>query len=320
MIHSLKAVILSLFFIPFVIPQQKYVKTTFLVSNKHLSQFAGFIIAKEKGLYKKNGLDVEFIFADRTRTSDALLNKKADFALLLLPAAIELAGRGEKIVNIAQLMQKSSFLFVAKKTSGISKTSNLQGKKAGVWDGDMSIYTKAFMKKIQSVLVPIYTGSSTNLFLMEGVDVSIARFFDDYHTITNSGMNPDELIPFYFRDFGLDFPEEGIYCLEEKYTKSANQCNGFVNASLAGWQYAYSHQEESIGIILKYLKLKNFPVSRVHLEWMFGVLFENSLVKDNSAAFGRLSEKSYENTSAQLLTLGLIKSIPPYKSFYRKAE
>lgn len=320
MIQSLKTLMLCLWFCSITFPQQSLLKTSLLVSNKQLAQFAGFIIAKEKGLYQKKGLDVEFVFVDRTKTSAALLNKKAEFAALLLPTAIELAGRGEKIVNTAQLLQNSSFLFLARKSMGIEKLADIQGKKAGVWDGDMSIYSQAFMKKTHSVLIPVNTGSSTNLFLMDGVDIAIARSFDEYHTITSTGVNSGELTSFYFKDSGLDFPEEGIYCLEEKYKKNPKQCRDFTDASLAGWWYAYTNPDESAAIIIKYLQLKNFPVNKPHLEWMLGVLFENSLIKENPEVFGNLTEMSYEYTAKQLLALGLIKSIPPYKVFFRKAE
>jgi len=58
-----------------------------------------------------------------------------------------------------------------------------------------------------------------NLFLRDGVDVVSAMWYNEYHTIINSGLNPDELTTFFFHEHGLNFPEDGIYTLEETFKR-----------------------------------------------------------------------------------------------------
>jgi NitT/TauT family transport system substrate-binding protein len=53
---------------------------------------------------------------------------------------------------------------------------------------------------------------SVNLFLRDGVDVASAMWYNEYHTILNCGIDPDELTTFFFHEHGLNFPENGIYC------------------------------------------------------------------------------------------------------------
>jgi len=53
---------------------------------------------------------------------------------------------------------------------------------------------------------------SVNLFLRDGVDVASAMWYNEYHTILNCGIDPDEPTTFFFHEHGLNFPENGIYC------------------------------------------------------------------------------------------------------------
>jgi NitT/TauT family transport system substrate-binding protein len=49
-------------------------------------------------------------------------------------------------------------------------------------------------------------------------------WYNEYHTIINSGYDPEELNTFFFADYGLNFPEDGIYCSGELYRNNPEIC------------------------------------------------------------------------------------------------
>ncbi len=130
------------------------------------------------------------------------------------------------------------------------------------------IQPTAFFKKyaIKGKVVP--QSYSVNLFLRDGVDAASAMGYNEYHTILNAGINADELTSFFYSDYGLNFPEDGIYVMEETLKKDPAAVCAFVNASLEGWRWAFDHPEEAIDIILKYKVEANVPANKVHQRWM----------------------------------------------------
>ncbi|MFZ4547210.1 MAG: ABC transporter substrate-binding protein, partial [Bacteroidales bacterium] len=229
---------------------------------------------------------------------------------------IELKASGTDIVNIAQLSSRSSLMLLTKKKSGIRTLQDMNGKKAGIWNG-FELQPKALFNKyhLNVEIVPI--GSTNNLFLMGGVDITNANWFDEYHSIINSGFNPDELNTFFFADYGLNFLEDGIYCLSDKMKKEPGLCADFVNATLEGWMYAFNNPEKAIDIIIKNAKMANNPVNRVHQRWMLDRYKDLYIIKGKTSINNNLSEKDYHFVGQVLKDNGLIKQIPDFKHFYQ---
>ena len=123
------------------------------------------------------------------------------------------------MINIGQIIQRSAFILLAKKSRGINKPEDINNKKVSLWGEEFQIQPRAFFKKYNLKVKIIPQGLSVNLFLGDGVDVASAMWYNEYHTILNSGLNPEELTTFFFYDCGLNFPEDGIYTLEKFFIK-----------------------------------------------------------------------------------------------------
>ncbi|MBU1726813.1 MAG: ABC transporter substrate-binding protein, partial [Candidatus Omnitrophica bacterium] len=184
------------------------------------SQFAGFYTAFEKGIYRKYGLDVTIINGGPDQPPFKLLEEgKVDFGVMWLSTGIEKRSQGIKVLNIAQILQRSGLMLVAKKSSGINDPLDMNNKKVGLWDADFEIQPRAFFKKYGLDVKVVPQSYSVNLFLRDGVDVASAMWYNEYHTIINSGYDPEELAAFFFYDYGLNSPEDGIYVLESTFNK-----------------------------------------------------------------------------------------------------
>ena len=123
-------------------------KVTFIPLWVPQAQFAGYYVALKTGIYKEYGLDVEIISGGPQRSSaDYLKNRKSDFASLWLVTGLNLCNQGVEVVNLAQIVQRSALMLVAKKKSGILKPADMEGHKVGLWGPPFEIQAKAFFKK-----------------------------------------------------------------------------------------------------------------------------------------------------------------------------
>lgn len=284
---------------------------------KPQTQFAGFYVAREKGIYQKYGLDVSFLENDCfTSPCQLLKNGQADFATMWLSSAIKKRSDGLNLVNVAQLIQRSALMLISKKSSGISSPEDLQGRKISLWDGDLRLQPQAFFRKynIDTNIIP--QSYTVNLFLNDGVDAASAMWYNEYDIIINSGMNPDELVTFFFSDYGLNFPEDGIYTLEKTLKTDPAKVEAFVEATREGWQYAFTHQEEAVDIVIQYMQAAHLPANRVHQKWMLARM-QDLFAMGPSGEFGILQKEDYENVSNELINAGLIQSIFDYRQFYQ---
>ncbi len=280
------------------------------------AQFAGYYVAEEMGIYKKYGIKLKVIQYQPFITSNDLIKEgKADFSALWLANAIELKESGADIVNITQMSSRSSLMMVSKKKRNIKTIKDLNGKKIGIWSG-FEVQPKAFFKKynLKSTLIPV--GSTINLFLMDGLDVTHANWFDEYHSIINSGFNPDELNTFFYADYGLNFLEDGIYCLSDKLKKDPQLCKDFVQATLEGWMYAFENPEKALDIVVRIANEAKLPVNRVHQQWMLDRYKDLYIPKGKTTINTSLSEKDYNFVCSVLKESDLIKKIPTFTSFY----
>ena len=282
------------------------------------AQFAGYYVALDKGIYRKYGIDLTVLPGGSSYSAfEALREGKADFAALWLISALQRRAEGSPLVNVAQIVQHSSMLLVARKSSGISSVPHIHGKKVGVWGGDFAIVTRAFLEHHGLSVNAVPQSATVNLFLRGGVDVASAMRYNEYHTLLMSGLNEDELNVFALKDHGVDFPEDGLYAMQDTIERDPALVDAFVQASLEGWQYAFAHPEEALDVVLKYIRQAKLPASRTHQKWMLARMREVILPGSSHSKYGMLVEDDYLALGRELKRMNIVRDIPPYSVFSR---
>lgn len=281
------------------------------------SQFAGYYAAQDKNIYQKYGIDLIIQTGGPKNSSvNAIENHTTDIASLWLTNAIKLRESGYDIINISQLINRSALMLISKKSSGIKKPQDMNNKKIGVWGGDFKIQPEAFFKKFNLDVTFVPQFESINLFLADGVQVTSAMWYNEYHRIINSGLNPDEINTFFFADYGLNFPEEGIYCFEKEFLNNQQVYINFINATVEGWIYAFNNEDYIINLIMKKMNDVNVPANKSQQSWMLkrmkDLIFPNG-IKNN---FETLSEDNYNFVCETMKELNIIKHYTDYNSFY----
>ncbi|MBN2125870.1 MAG: ABC transporter substrate-binding protein, partial [Deltaproteobacteria bacterium] len=249
---------------------------------------------------------------------DFLKDGRADFATLWLSTGIQARSEGVALVNIAQIVQRSALMLVAKKSGGIRTPRDMNGKKVGLWGPIFQVQPRAFFRKYDLRVTIVPQAFSVNLFLRGGVDVASAMWYNEYHTILNCGVNPEELIPFFFHEHGLNYPEDGLYALESTYRRDPGLCEAFVRGAIEGWRYAFAHPEETLDLVMMNLKRQYVPANRAHQRWMLERMRNLILPGDNPPPMGKLLSRDYDRVAKGLHEGGLIRETPPYSRFHRE--
>jgi NitT/TauT family transport system substrate-binding protein len=133
-----------------------------------------------------------------------------------------------------------------------------------------------------------------------------------------SGYDPTELTVFPLADYGVNIPEDGIYCLDEFYISNPRLCHDFAEASKDGWIYALNHEEETLAIVISYLKKSHLPANIPHQRWMLKKIREAVLYKPQQ--YGKLTGEDYNSSVNMMETNNIIGYALPYNEFIGYAE
>jgi NitT/TauT family transport system substrate-binding protein len=280
------------------------------------AQFAGYYVALDKGIYARHGIDLTILKGGAGHSPiQALKEGKADFAILWLTTALQHRAAGIRLVNLAQIIQKSSMMLISRKSGGISTVNDMNGKKVGMWGGDLSIPPHALFAKHGIKVREVPLSHTVNLFLRGGIDVTSAMWYNEYHTILNAGVDPDELNVISLSEQGMNFPEDGIYTLEKTLRKDPALAKAFADASLEGWRYAFAHPDEALDIVIKQMREAQLPANRIHQKWMLDRMRDLIMPGTVHETPGLLKVVDYEAVGSALRNAGLIRDYPDYSIF-----
>lgn len=280
------------------------------------AQFAGYMAALEKGFYRDAGIDLELLQGGPGAPPfEMLAAGKATFCTCWLSSAIQERASGKKIVCLAQIIQRSSLMLVAR--PHIKVPEDLHGKKVGLWAGHFYLQPMMFFRKHGVAVEVIPNYSSEALFLKRGVDAMAAMWYNEYHSILNSGINPDELTVFFLHQSGPNFPEDGLYTIADTYEADPQMCKDFVAASLRGWQWAFEHEEEALDIVLKHANEAHTGSNRPHQRWMLNRMKDLILSPEQTGGMGKLNPEDYKYVGHTLKEHHLIEEIPAFEDFYQ---
>ena len=251
-------------------------------------QYAGYYIAKEKGFYKELGLDVEIVpFSFDKNIIKDVNDGKIDFAVGRENLILE-KQKYPNIVALAAIFQASPLILISKKDSKIEKIEDFANKRIMTTRDDaeeaslkaMLVSRKVDIKTLNFIPhshnIKDLINSKTDLI---SAYTSKAPFFLNKYNIKYNTFSP--------KDYGFDMYSDFLYTNSQLIATDPNVAILFKNASMKGWEYAYSNISEATELILNKYNTQNLTKEELIFE-------ANELKKLSYYETKKLGEISYE--------------------------
>lgn len=218
------------------------------------AQFAGYFAAKAKGFYDAENIEVQIKPGGvGINPVDALITKDADIAVAWTGNVLPAISKGEDLVNIGQGLQKTGITLVAKKTSGVEKPGDITGKKIGYWLGGNEVEPYAFIGKQgldrEKDVTMVSQSFDMNQLLNDEIDVASAMRYNELELVYEAGLKPEDLTVFDLDQEGAGMLEDALFVRRDYLNTHKDLLVRFLRASMKGWDYAITHQDEAVNDI-----------------------------------------------------------------------
>ena len=224
------------------------------------AQFAGYYVAKDKGFYDAEGLDVTIKpGGPDIAPAQVLAGGGADVMVDWMPSALAAREKGLPLVNIAQPFKSSGMMLTCRKDMGVNSTDDLKGKTLGVWFYGNEYPFLSWMSRLGLAT----DGSADGVTVLkqgwgvepltEGQAACVSTMsYNEYWVVRDAGYSPEQLTVFKYQAEGASTLEDGLYVLEKNLGDSSfkDKMVRFVRASMKGWKYAEANPKEAASIIL----------------------------------------------------------------------
>jgi len=268
------------------------------------AQFAGYYVAKDKGFYEAEGLDVDIKpGGPDIAPAQVLAGGGADVVVDWLPSALATREKGVPLVNIAQPFKTSGMMLTCLKESGIKKPEDFKGKTLGVWFFGNEY---PFLSWMAHLKIPTTGGADGVTVLKQGFNVDpllqkqaaciSTMTYNEYLQVLEAGVKASDLVTFKYEDEGVATLEDGLYVLEDKLKDAKFKENmvKFVRASMKGWKWAEENPADAADIVLE--NDASGAQTEAHQKGMM-----TEVAKLTAGSTGALDKADYDRTVKTLL-------------------
>jgi len=262
-------------------------KVSLQLKWKYQFQFAGFIMAKEKGFYKDVGLDVDLLeFNTQTDMVDDVQKGKVEFAINDSSLVLEVM-KGKPVVAMMNILQHTPYGLMGLRSSGIKSLEDINGKKIALYDNLNGLAINAMLAShnINYKKNPIAYTLET---LINGKnDLQTVYLSNEPYVAKEMGL---DVVVFNPKDYGFDGYGDILFTSKAIAKNRPELVEKMYEASKKGWEYAFSHIDETADVIWKKYNTLNKTKN--------ALMYEGKTLKSLSGYgenFGEINEEKIKN-------------------------
>lgn len=223
-------------------------KVSLQLDWKYQFQYAGFIMAKEKGFYHDEGLEVELReYHNGINIVSNVLEQKATYGVYNSSIIIDRKSL-RKIILMGTYLQRSPLIFVAQK--GIKTPNDMMGKTIMATEDELKSSSLALLLNHFNISSKnahfVKHTFNSQLFIEKKVDVMSAFRSNQLYKLDKLGIEYEIIDP---EQYGFVMSATNLFTSPNEATKHPNRTQRFINATNRGWKYALDHPDETISIL-----------------------------------------------------------------------
>ncbi|WIM40925.1 ABC transporter substrate-binding protein [Paenibacillus sp. PK4536] len=284
------------------------------------AQFAGYFVAKDKGYYEQEGLNVEILPGGPDIVPEQqVAGGSADIGVDWVGSLLTSQEQEMPLIQIAQIFQKSGLVVVSKKSAGINTPADLKGKKVGNWMGGnefelLALFDKYGLDPNKDVSFT-KQGFTMDQFLGGELDAASAMTYNEYQILLESGLKDSDLNVIDMNDEGVAMLEDNLFANKEWLDANKETAAKFVRASLKGWKDAIADPEAAVDSVMK--QAESGSTTKEHqLKMMQEVAKLIQPEGFDETKMGYTDEKMFQQTADIALKFGVIKEAANVQEAY----
>jgi NitT/TauT family transport system substrate-binding protein len=232
----------------------------FLLDFKIEGPAAPFLVPLDKGYFKREGLDVDY---DTGNSAIEPVGKVAagtfDMGFADINALIRYRAQNPNgdVKAVFMVYNRPPFAIIGRKSRGVSKPKDLEGKKLGAPAADAAfaqwkIFTKAAGIDASKVTIDNVGMAVREPMLAAGqVDAITGYPFYSYVTLKDRGIPADDLVVMQMADYGLDLYGSAIIVNQKFAAEKPEAVRSFLKAFAKGLRETVRDPSAAIATVLK---------------------------------------------------------------------
>lgn len=275
-------------------------------------------VAKEKGYFKEQGIDVEFVMPAETNDPLRLVAaRKIDLALTYQPEIISAIDKDIPVISIASIVNHPLNVLLVPQNSLITSPKDLEGKTIGYPSIPMN-------EALVHTMIKHDGGDPQKIKMVDvGWDLMPALSTKKVDAISGGFLNHEEILlnkegfqvkEFYPTNFGVpDYSELMLVTSQDEWKEKLDLIQKFWKAAQRGQQEVRKNPKASLEILMKQQR-KEFPLDpEVETQSLQKLL---PLMEVQGHEFGWQSKEQWEKVQQWLYDYHLINSKHPVESMF----
>ena len=299
-----------------LLPIQAQKKFIFTPQWTAQAQFAGYYVAKEKGFYKQAGLDVDIVHPSITQPAiSRVRNNESQATTLGLCQALEVIDDGIPMVNILQTSMNTSLVLVSRKDVDPLKQP---GMKVGIWSTGFGQLAICMSIKEHLNYEWVRFASNVNLFVSGAIDATLVMSYNEYYQLAQAGVKLTERNVYRFSDHDYNVQEDGLYMTRAYYDEHRDEARRFAQASKKGWEWAVAHPDETLDIVMDYVRREHIGTNRVLQKLMLAEVLNLLVDRESKKREYRLRPDMVKKASRLMVENMMLKNEVTYEQLIAK--
>lgn len=231
-------------------------KITFVLDWTPNTNHTGVYVAKEKGYYAEEGLDVEIIQPSDVGADAMVASGTAQFGVSYQESVTFARAENVPLISIAAVIQHNTSGFGALKEKSIKSPADFEGKKYGGWGSPVEEATiKYLMEKAgadPSKVEILSVGTADFFQASSSGQIDFSWIFDGWDGVAARirGIEID-YIDLGRTDPIFDYYTPVIVTSEDMIKNNAKMVEAFMRATIKGYKFAMENPDEAAEIFIK---------------------------------------------------------------------
>ncbi|MGF3102039.1 ABC transporter substrate-binding protein [Rossellomorea sp. DUT-2] len=289
-------------------------KVTVVLDWTPNTNHTGLYVAKEKGYFEDQGLDVDIILPGEAGADQLVASGKAEFGVGYQESVTQARVQDVPLVSIAAVIQHNTSGFASPKDKGITTPKDFEGKSYGGWGSpvEKAVMTSIMKQENADVeKVDFVNMGDTDFFTAVKRDVDFAWIYYGWTGI-EAELRGEDLNMMYVKDYSekLDYYTPVLTTNEKMIEKDPETVKSFLSASSKGYQFAIDNPEEAGGILLDAAPDLDKELVMKSQEWLA------PKYKDDADRWGEQKLEVWENYASWMYDNDLLdKELDSKKAF-----